>query len=140
MSRKRVLVISDQQTGHDLGLTHPSDDFDDGTTHYLVRRRIWEWYAPLVKRLVNGLWAARGEYPLADVIIRSHVHYHNFCGGSDWLAMTTPALQGYGSKYGARRCTGLVDVGMVHFDIWSKERWEWKAEILRFPAAEPLEA
>ncbi len=255
--RKRVLVISDQQTGHDLGLTHPSDDFDDGTTHYLVRRAIWEWYEPLVKRLkpyiviqngdaidgkgkrsggteqlttdmikqckmsvrtlkvipgkprffmsygtgyhtgdaedfedvianskdinvikigaedtidvngllinyrhhvgsstvpygrhtqvakeklVNSLWATRGEYPLADVIIRSHVHYHNFCGGPGWLAMTTPALQGYGSKYGARRCTGVVDVGMVHFDIWSKEKWEWKAHILRFPAEAPLEA
>jgi hypothetical protein len=238
-----------------LGLTHPSDDFDDGTAHYLVRRTIWEWYKPLVKRLkphivivngdaidgdgkksggteqlttdrlkqckmavkalkaipgkpkffmsygtgyhtgddedfeniiaddigavkigaedtidVNGLhinyrhhigrsgiphgrhtavakeklwnqiWAERGEYPKADVIIRSHVHYYNYAGGPGWLGMTTPALQGYGSKYGARRMTGTVDVGLVYFDIWSKERWEWKAEILRFPAAEALQA
>jgi len=255
MSRKRVLVISDQHCGHDLGLTHPSDDFDDGTTHYLVRRTIWEWYKPLVKRLkphvvivngdcidgdgkksggteqlttdrikqckmavktlktipgkprffmsygtgyhtgddedfeniiandigavkigaedtvdVNGLlinyrhhigrssiphgrhtavakeklwnaiWAERGEYPKADVIIRSHVHYYNYAGGPSWLGMTTPALQGYGSKFGARRVTGTVDVGLIHFDIWSKERWEWKSHILRFPAEEPLEA
>ena len=255
MSRKRVLVISDEHTGHNLGLTHPSDDFDDGTTHYLVRRTIWEWYAPLVKRLkpnivivngdcidgdgkksggteqlttdrikqckmavktlkvipgkpkffmsygtgyhtgndedfeniiadkigaekigaedtidVNGLlinyrhhigrsgiphgrhtavakerlwnlmWAERGEYPKADVFIRSHVHYHAFCGGPGWLAMTTAGLQGYGSKYGARVVTGTVDVGMTHFDIWSREKWEWKSHILRFPAEEPLEA
>ena len=255
MKRKRVLVISDLHSGHDLGLTHPFYDFDDGTTHYVVRRTIWEWYKPLVKRLkpnivivngdcidgkgaksggteqlttdmlkqckmatkalkvipgkpkffisygtgyhvgdtedfenivadeieaekigaedtidvngllinylhhvgvssiphgrhtavakeklVNQIWAARGEYPEADVIIRSHVHYHNFCGGPGWLGMTTPALQGYGSKYGARRCTGVVDVGLVHFDIWSKDKWDWKSHILRFPAEEPLEA
>ena len=253
--RKRVLVIADEHTGHNLGLTHPSDDFDDGTTHYLVRRTIWEWYAPLVKRLkpnivivngdcidgdgkksggteqlttdrikqckmavktlkvipgkpkffmsygtgyhtgndedfeniiaddigaerigaedtidVNGLlinyrhhigrsgiphgrhtavakeklwnniWAQRGEYPEADVIVRSHVHYYAFCGGPGWLGLTTPALQGYGSKFGARVVTGTVDVGMVHFDIWSKDKWEWKAHILRFPAEAPLEA
>jgi len=208
MSRKRVLVISDEHCGHDLGLTHPSDDFDDGTTHYLVRRTIWEWYQPLVKRLkphivivngdaidgdgkksggteqlttdrlkqckmavktlktnpgkpkffmsygtgyhtgddedfedivaeligaekigaedtidVNGLlinyrhhigrsgiphgrhtavakerlwnlmWAERGEYPKADVIIRSHVHYYDHFVGFGWLGITSPALQ-----------------------------------------------
>lgn len=92
------------------------------------------------EKLVNQIWAARGEYPEADVIIRSHVHYHNFCGGPGWLGMTTPALQGYGSKYGARRCTGVVDVGLVHFDIWSKDKWKWESHILRFPAEEPLEA
>ena len=253
--KKRVLVISDLHTGHDLGLTHPSDDFDDGTTHYLVRRTIWEWYKPLVKRLkphivivngdaidgdgkksggteqlttdrikqckmavktlnvipgkpkysmsygtgyhtgddedfediiaremgaekigaedtldVNGLlinyrhhigrsgiphgrhtavakerlwnlmWAERGEYPKADVLIRSHVHYYDHCGGFGWLGMTTPALQGYGSKYGARRVTGTVDVGLVYLDVWSKDKFTWKAEELKFPAEAPLEA
>jgi predicted MPP superfamily phosphohydrolase len=255
MSRKRVLVISDLHSGHDLGLTHPSDDFDDGTAHYLVRRTIWEWYKPLVKRLkphivivngdaidgdgkksggteqittdrlkqckmavkalkvipgkpkffmsygtgyhtgddedfediiadkvdavkigaedtvdVNGLlinyrhhigrsgiphgrhtavakeklwntlWAERGEYVKADIILRSHVHYLAYCGAPGWFAMTTGALQGYGSKYGARRVTGTVDVAMTHFDIWSKERWTWENHILRFPAAEALQA
>ena len=90
------------------------------------------------EKLWNGLWAERGEYPRADILLRSHVHYHAFCGGPGWLAMTTPGLQGYGSKYGARRCSGTVDVGLVHFDIWSKEKWEWKAQILRFPAEVPL--
>jgi len=92
------------------------------------------------EKLWNNIWAERGEYPKADVIIRSHVHYHNYAGGPGWLALTTPALQGYGSKYGARRCTGAVDVGLVHFDIWSKEKWEWKSHTLKFPAAEALQA
>ena len=92
------------------------------------------------EKLWNNIWSERGEYPKADIILRAHVHYHNFCGGPGWLAMTLPALQGYGSKYGARKVTGTVDVGMVHFDIWSREKWEWKAHILRFPAEEPLQA
>jgi len=92
------------------------------------------------EKLWNAIWAERGEYPKADVIIRSHVHYYNYAGGPNWLGLTTPALQGYGSKYGARRVTGTVDVGMVHFDIWSKDKWEWKSHILRFPAEEALQA
>lgn len=253
--KKRVLVISDLHSGHDLGLTHPFYDFDDGTTHYLVRRTIWEWYKPLVKRLkphivivngdaidgdgkksggteqlttdmlkqckmavkalgvipgkpkffmsygtgyhtgdatdfeniiadkmaaekigaedtvdvngllinyrhhvgrssvpygrhtavakerlVNLLWADRGEYPKAHVFVRSHVHYFAYAGGANWLGVTTPALQGYGSKFGARRVTGTVDVGLIHFDVWNKEKWTWAAHILRFPAEAPLEA
>lgn len=79
--------------------------------------------APARDRLWNVLWAERGEYPKADVLVRSHVHYHNFCGELGWLAVTTPTLQGYGSKYGARRMTGVVDVGFLVFDITSKTEY-----------------
>jgi len=92
------------------------------------------------EKLWNAIWAERGEYPKADVIIRSHVHYYNYAGGPSWLGLTTPALQGYGSKYGARRVTGTVDVGMVHFDVKGKDDWTWESHILRFPAAEVLSA
>jgi len=92
------------------------------------------------ERLWNLMWAERGEYPKADVIIRSHVHYYDHCGGFGWLGMTTPALQGYGSKFGARRVTGTVDVGLVYFDVWSKERYKWDALRLKFPAEAPLQA
>lgn len=84
--------------------------------------------------LWNQLWSLRGEYPLADVLLRSHVHYHTFTGGHGWLAMTLPALQGYGSKYGGRRMSGTVDFGLVHFDVTSKEDYSWHSHILRFPA------
>ena len=34
-------------------------------------------HTPLSReKLWNLLWAAKGEFPLADVLIRSHVHYH----------------------------------------------------------------
>jgi hypothetical protein len=91
------------------------------------------------EKLWNGLWAERGEYPKADVIVRSHVHYHTYAGGQGWLALTTPALQGYGSKFGGRIVTGIVDYGMIIFDVYSKEDYSWEAIMLRMPAEEPIE-
>jgi hypothetical protein len=84
------------------------------------------------ERLWAVLWAERGEYPRSDVLIRSHVHYHAYCGGDDWLAMTTPALQAYGSKFGARRASGVVDYGFVSFDVVNRESYSWRNHILRF--------
>lgn len=83
------------------------------------------------ERLWNVLWSEHGEYPKSDVIIRSHVHYHTFCGGVDWLAMTTPALQTLGSKYGTRQCSGVVDFGFIHFDVEGKDNYKWEAHILK---------
>ena len=75
----------------------------------------------------NKMWHAEHErQPNADVIIRAHVHYHNYCGGDGWLAMTLPALQGYGSNFGARECEGIVDIGMVKFDVYENGEYKWK--------------
>ena len=79
----------------------------------------------------NTLWSERDENPKSNIIIRSHVHYHSFCGGSDWLAMTTPALQGPGSKYGTRQCSGTVDFGFLHFDINSNGSYSWESHVTK---------
>lgn len=81
-------------------------------------------------RLWNVMWAERELQPKADIFIRSHVHYHNFAGGPDWLAMTTPALQGFGSRYGARRCTGIVDFGFITFQV-NKGNYTWQPIIAK---------
>jgi hypothetical protein len=86
------------------------------------------------EKLWNILWAERNEYPNADVILRSHVHYFDFCGGADWLAVVTPALQAYGSKFGTRKPSGTVDFGLIYFDVIDKENYSWKHRILRFKA------
>lgn len=86
------------------------------------------------ERLWNLLWAEIGGAPKSNIFIRSHVHYFNYCGGQDWLAMTLPALQGLGSKYGARQCSGTVDFGFTHFDIQGGV-YRWKAHILKATAA-----
>lgn len=82
------------------------------------------------ERLWNVLWNERGESPKADILIRSHVHYHSFCGGHNWLALTTPALQGLGSIYGVRQCSGTVDFGMVVFYVREKGDWSWEAFVV----------
>ena len=82
---------------------------------------------PLARaKLWNTIWHAEHEQqPNADVLIRSHVHYHCFCGESGWLALTTPALQGFGSKFGARQCEGKVGIGVTVFDIKKNGDYKW---------------
>jgi len=69
--------------------------------------------------LWNLIWADAGLQPKGDVIIRSHVHYYDssttFYGPRRIEALTTPALQTHGSKYGARRCSGMVNYGFLEF-------------------------
>jgi len=81
-------------------------------------------------RLWNILWAEMGQQPKSDIIIRSHVHYFNFCGGNNWVAMTTPALQGLGSKFGSRIPSGTVDFGLVYFDVHEDGSFEWDSDII----------
>lgn len=83
------------------------------------------------ERLWNVLWAEHEEQPKADIIIRSHVHYFHYCGGSDWLGLTTPALQGMGSKFGARRMSGHVDFGFLHFDVYEDGSYIWQPHLAK---------
>jgi len=86
------------------------------------------------EKLWNVLWAERGLVPTASVVLRGHVHYHGYCGAPGWVAMTTPALQGMGSKYGARRCSGLVDWGIVVIDVAPDGTVDWHADTVTVEA------
>lgn len=90
------------------------------------------------EKLWVDMWAMRGEFPQAQVVVRSHVHYHVYAGTNDYLAMVTPALQGYGSKYGTRQVSGTVDFGFVVFQVDSKGRMSWRAPILRMDYQAPI--
>lgn len=68
--------------------------------------------------------------PKADLLLRSHVHYHVFCGDSCAMGMTLPALQGPGSKYGKEQCEGLVDFGLVWFNV-QEGSFEWDSHTTR---------
>ena len=85
-------------------------------------------------RLQNMLWSERELQPKADVILRAHVHYHNYCGGPGWVAMTIPALQGMGTRYGARRCSGLVDWGITVFEVDKDGGFDWHCETVTIQA------
>lgn len=81
--------------------------------------------------LLNKIWAEAGEQPSCDVYIRSHVHYHQYSGDPDLgLCMTTPALQAFGSKYGARECEGRVHFGFINVEC-DKGEITWKANIAK---------
>lgn len=86
--------------------------------------------------LWNMLWSERDESPKSDIILRGHVHYHAGAFGSDWLGMTMPALQGMGSKYGVRQCSGLIDFGVIGFQVDNGE-YSWQAHTQKIKSQAP---
>jgi len=84
-------------------------------------------------RLWNIIWNDHNkEQPRADLTIRSHTHSFSFHGDDVWRGIYTPALQGMGSKYGAKQCRKLVHFGIIWFDIFNEPKngvkyiWDWK--------------
>ena len=69
--------------------------------------------------LWNLIWAVNEMQPRARMLLRGHVHYHQFTGNVRKTGMTLPPLQAMGTKYGGRQCSGLVDWGMTTFDVSS---------------------
>lgn len=89
--------------------------------------------APLRDTIWNRLWALRSEQPLADVVIRSHVHVYISIQTADYCIMTTPALQGMGSKFGSRKCSRVVDWGVVLFRVRGKHDFDIEPHIIKIP-------
>jgi len=84
------------------------------------------------EHLWNVMWAEHERQPRADILVRSHVHYFDYCGGVNWLGITTPALT-YNSHYGVRECSGIVDVGLLSFDFNDQGGYEWSPILATFP-------
>ena len=93
---------------------------------------------PQREALWNAFQSERGTSPAADVLIRSHVHYHTYGGDAKRLTITTPCLEG-STKYGSKECTGIVDYGVTWFDIKSKTDWRWGTELMDFGSSEKIE-
>lgn len=95
--------------------------------------------SPLREQLWNLLWAEAAGYPKADIILRSHVHYHVDGQSMGKRVFTTPALQLH-TKYGTRQATGIVHIGLLSFDVEDKENYSWKVHELKLNrvAAKPL--
>ena len=93
-----------------------SSSIPHGRATALARDKLW-----------NSIWAReRQQQPNADVLIRSHVHYHAGAFGKHWLAMTTPALQLAATKFGGRKMSGIVDCGLVYFDVYDNGSYRWQ--------------
>jgi len=81
-------------------------------------------YTAIANEVVaNREWAQAGQQKLADCVIRGHVHYFKLIRDEDSTGFTCPALQGYGSKFGARQCSGRVNIGMVLITISDGEMY-----------------
>lgn len=86
------------------------------------------------EKLWNELWSEHERTPKAQIVLRSHVHYHSYSGGPGWLGMTLPALQAAHTKYGSRQCSGTVHWGVTWFDIENGEVRSWQSEIVYLQA------
>lgn len=76
---------------------------------------------------LNSVWG--GAEPQVDLIIRGHVHRYAF-GENPWVRfMTVPGFKARGCNYGSKRCTGRVDVGIVHFEIDPGGHWKHIAHL-----------
>lgn len=84
------------------------------------------------EQMWNVLEYAEGKTLYADVIVRSHVHYHVYAGRSGRLMVITPGLQAPGTKYGIKVCTGDVDVGFIYFDIEENGAYTWGSKMMKF--------
>lgn len=80
--------------------------------------------ALLKEGLWNTLWSEEGVQPKAQVIIRSHVHYCVYAGTPGHVYITTPSLQGLGSTYGARQCSGTVHTGFLVVECHDS-KYDW---------------
>ena len=80
--------------------------------------------SPAKDEIWNALWHEAGLQPRGDCFIRSHIHYsvggHRWVGNKKKRFLTLPALQAMGTRFGSLRCSGLVDWGVVAFDIDAK--------------------
>ena len=104
-----------------------SSSIPHGRFTALAREKLW-----------NTLWNADDDrQPIADVLIRSHVHYYGYCGIGAWLAITTPALT-YHSNYGIRDCSGIVNVGFLKFDVDPGGHYSWEPILADFPQLKVL--
>lgn len=94
--------------------------------------------ALLKDALWDALWAQE-QYEnrrKADVLLRGHVHYHQFAGNRAQLAMTLPCLQ-FGSDFGSRQCQGTIDYGLVSFNV-NEGVYSWQSHLLSFKGSRKI--
>jgi len=63
-------------------------------------------------------WSSLGEQPRPDIIVRAHTHRYCKFEMEEITALSLPATQAYGTKYGSRQCSRKVQFGLVAVDVW----------------------
>ncbi len=87
-------------------------------------------FTPLMRdRMWNELLHLRQGYPKADVLLRSHAHYYLHAEDAYGKAFVTPSLELY-TKFGTRRCSGDINVGLINFDIEENGVFSWTTHLM----------
>jgi len=73
----------------------------------------------------------------ADIIIRSHAHYHIWVEDSRKTAFITPGLQLKKGRYGSREMSGSIDWGAIRLTIKDGKIIEKEKDICRLNANKP---
>jgi hypothetical protein len=82
----------------------------------------------------NIMWHYRDEMqPDSKILIRGHIHVYRAAEDDMGEIVSCPALQGFGSKYGARKCSGVVNIGLLVYDIASNGTWRRTRELAKLP-------
>ena len=75
------------------------------------------------ERITSMIWAKEHCRPDPDIVLRAHVHYYRHLDGFEegtgkpWDVALLPALQAMGTRFGARRCSKVVNYGFCYVDI-----------------------
>ena len=90
--------------------------------------------------LANMLWNRRGGQPLADIIVRGHLHDFYHCGDASYTGIVVPGLQWY-SEFGQLNVSRPISVGCVLFpnvEDWMMARdVSWIPLLAELPALAP---
>lgn len=93
----------------------------------------------LNQRRFNEQWYIKGIQPLADIILRAHAHWGlAIYDTQDRWTIAMPPLMTLGDRYGARRCDGTVDYGIV--DILISKQGNIEAKIVGETLGSQMEA
>ena len=95
-----------------------SSQVPHGRSTAIMRDKVWA-----------DLWNIRQDRKKCDILVRSHVHYFNAVVSSDGIMIATPCLQLPGSIFGIRRCSGIVDFGLIQLTIDDGE-YTWQPHLL----------
>ena len=103
--------------GVTFDLKHYSPTTQVPGSYTSLTRDTWIW---------NLIWQVRKEQPAVDVFLRGQVHNFGAVLNDSVLIVTCPALQGLGSKFGARIPSRRVDFGCLWFDCLDGDyKWDW---------------
>lgn len=84
------------------------------------------------KHILDNLLNSYDEMqPKADVVLRGHIHKFFQVDTGNCVGMTLPALQGMGTKFGSRICTGQVDFGAILFTVNGDGSYSWEKHITK---------